>query len=95
MERKNVEWNTIFLKELISTFWEGFIYLDQHGEKLKTPVAPKTVSSTGRMKMTRTTKPKSSKLTCIDKQQIELADILREHIVAYQREYPLLRTVCP
>ena len=39
--------------------------------------------------MTPTAKPKTSKPACIDKQQIELADILREYIVAYQRKYPL------
>lgn len=43
--------------------------------------------------MTRTTKPKHSNVTSMGKRQIEIADILREHIREYQRKYPLQKWI--
>jgi hypothetical protein len=40
--------------------------------------------------MTQTANVKSGKVVCIEKRSIEVADILREHIVEYQKSYPLL-----
>lgn len=40
--------------------------------------------------MTQTANVKSGKVVCIEKRSIEVADILREHIVAYQETYPLM-----
>lgn len=39
--------------------------------------------------MTQTANVKSGKVVCIEKRSIEVADILREHIVEYQKTYPL------
>ncbi len=40
--------------------------------------------------MTQTANVKSEKVVYIEKRSIEVADILREHIVAYQETYPLM-----
>lgn len=39
--------------------------------------------------MTQTTKAKECNVTCMKNRKIDIADILREHIVDYQKKYPL------